>query len=151
MGFFTSESVKSRDLMGEENIGKMVTTMEQKFRENVAEMFDVMKHSFMFKYALSHTRVYTGSNIPLKDLVEDIRKGEAVLHEDIIPAYVTALVFKLEGQARAHTYGRVFETTDELINHLKNEFEPHIQIPPRVPKEQKPTNPPKTVTIRDLY
>ena len=51
-------------------------TMEQKFRENVAEMFDVMKHSFMFKYALSHTRVYTGSNIPLKDLVEDIRKGE---------------------------------------------------------------------------
>ena len=50
-----------------------------------------------------------------------------------------------------NTYGRVFETTDELINHLKNEFEPHIQIPPRVPKEQKPTNPAKTVTIRDLY
>ena len=75
-------------------------TMEQKFKEKIDEMFDVMKHSFMFKYTLSHICVYTGSNILLENFVKDVRKEKACVHKDIIPAYVTALIFKLKGRTR---------------------------------------------------
>ena len=74
----------------------------------------------MFRHVLLQIHPYTGANRPLQEFVQEIRNGEVVLYEDITPAYVTALIFKLEGQARDHAYGRVFQTTDELINHLKN-------------------------------
>ena len=135
-----NESVKSRDLMEEENIGKMVKTI---------------RHSFMFRYVLSRTRPYNGTNIPLQKLIQDIRNDEVYLNASVLPEYITAIFYKLQGLACNHACGRTFSTTDDLIIHLRDRFEPELEIQHRIILDKEPENcsdlAAKTVTIRDLY
>ena len=126
--------------MGEENISRMVKTM---------------RHSFMFRYVLSRTRPYNGTNIPLQEFIRDIRNGEVYLNTSILPEYITALFYKLQGPARNHACARTFSTTDDLIIHLRDRFEPDLEIQPRIILDREPENcsdpAAKIVTIRDLY
>ena len=108
--------------------------------ENIGRMVKTMRHSFMFRYVLSRTRPYNGANIPLRKFIQDIRNGEVYLNASVLPEYITALFYKLQGPARNHACGRTFSTTDDLIIHLRDRFEPELEIEPRMILDKKPGN-----------
>ena len=123
--------------------------------ENIGRMVKTMRHRFMFRYVLSRTRPYNGTNIPLHEFIQDIRNGEVYLNASVLPEYSTALFYKLQGPARNHACGRTFSTSDYLIIHLTDRFEPELEIQPRIILDREPENfsdlVAKFVTDRDLY
>ena len=127
------------------------TSLDQTFRESIVGMFDSMKQSFMLRYVVSRISAYSGLNMPFENFVHDVRSGEAFLHAEIIPEYITALFFKLKDPAREHAYNRTFTTVDDFLNHLKDKFEPEFKIPPRTLTTQGKCSTAHFVTIRDLY
>ena len=74
--------------------------------------------------ALQNIPFYDGKNMPLKDFIQDVRNGQVFVdatHEGI---YLKAIIGKLTGSARDSTYGKGFNSIEDLITHLKNRFAP---------------------------
>ena len=68
--------------------------------------------------------VYDGSNVPLKDFLQDVRNGEASITKQQSAAYLRAVLGKLRGPAKDCTYGQSFTTIEDLCARLKQRFAP---------------------------
>ena len=84
----------------------------------------------MLRYVVSRIGVYTGLNMPLENFAHDVRNGKVLPDNSVMPAYITALFWKLKGPARDHVYYCTFETDENFLDHWKNIFEPELEIPP---------------------
>ena len=67
---------------------------------------------------------YDGSNIPLKDFLQDIQNGDTGVTNEQRPSYLSAVLGKLRGPAKDCTYGKSFTAIEELCTHLKQRFAP---------------------------
>ena len=68
--------------------------------------------------------IYDGSNVPLKDFLQDVNNGEACVAPEQKAAYLRAVLTKLRGPAKDCTYGQTFNTIEDLCSRLKQRFAP---------------------------
>lgn len=80
--------------------------------------------SLSLQNSIAGLTTYDGSNVPLKDFLQDIKNGDEQVGGGQKASYLRAVLGKLKGPAKDCTYGRTFNTIEELCRHLKHRFAP---------------------------
>ena len=80
-------------------------------------MMTTMIGNYALQAALLGIRRFDGKNMPLKDFIQDVRNAAIYVPEDQSSQYVKAEMGRLEGCTRDSTYGKHFQTIEELIKH----------------------------------
>ena len=90
------------------------------------EMMQQMALSMSVGNALQGVRSFDGTNMLVRDFIQDIKNGEANIADNAKAKkqYVSAVLAKLRGQARECTSGKQITTLQELIRILKKRFTP---------------------------
>ena len=83
-----------------------------------------LANSLTLQNSIAGLSTYDGSNIPLKDFIQDIRNGDLGITNEQRPSYLRAVLGKLQGPAKDCTYGKTFTNIEQLCTHLKQRFAP---------------------------
>ena len=83
-----------------------------------------MASTMAMQAAVAGIPSFDGSNIPLKDFLQDVRNAAADIPADKINGFLKKVLGKLRGSARNSTYGVTFNNVDDLVKHLKRRFAP---------------------------
>lgn len=87
-------------------------------------MLTRMAGSIALHNAMLGIRQFDGRNGSLKDFIQDVRNGQTGLQGNQEAQYVSAVLSRLQGGARDCTYGKTFNTVEELVSHLRTRFSP---------------------------
>ena len=89
-----------------------------------SQLMVTMAHTMAMQSAIGSVPPFDGTNIPLKDFIQDVRNAAADITDDQLPCFLKKVLGKLRGSARNSTFGVSFETVDDLVRHLKRRFAP---------------------------
>lgn len=92
-------------------------------------MMTSMAECFALQHGTLNIPFFNGRNIPLKDFLQDVQNGAVFVPPASEGSFVKAVLGKLQGAARDSTFGKTFNTVNELIKHLKARFAPGKDYP----------------------
>ncbi|XP_058790626.1 uncharacterized protein LOC131663872 [Phymastichus coffea] len=83
-----------------------------------------MSASFTLQSIVQGITEFDGKNVPLKDFIQDIRNGRALIDDKQEANFIRLIIAKLKGPARDCIYGKTVNTTEGLVKILKERFAP---------------------------
>ena len=89
-----------------------------------SQLMVTMAHTMAMQSVIGSVPPFDGTNILLKDFIQDVRNAAADITDDQLAYFLKKVLGKLRGSARNSTFGVTFETVDDLVRHLKRRFAP---------------------------
>ena len=77
-----------------------------------SQLMVTMAGTMAMQAAVAGIPSFDGSNIPLKDFLQDVRNAAADIPDDKINVFLKKILGKLRGSARNSTYGVTFNNVD---------------------------------------
>ena len=81
-------------------------------------------HTMAMQSAIGSVPPFGGTNLPLKDFIQDVCNVAAEITPEQLPCFRKKVLGNLRGSARNSTFGVAFATVDDLVRHVKRQIAP---------------------------
>ena len=89
-----------------------------------SQLMVTMTHTMAMQCTIGSVPPFDGTNLPLKDFIQDVRNAAADITPEQLPCFLKKVLGKLRGSALNSTFRVAFAIVDNLVRHLKQRFAP---------------------------
>lgn len=121
-------------ILAMEDVDKRLAALDKLYRVQQAErdwqMLDVSRsvleasQTQNISRAVMHIPEYDGTNMNLKEFIQDVDNGFTLLPAEQEPQFLRFVISRLKSKARQSLEGNTFQTLADLKNHLRDCFAP---------------------------